>query len=63
MYRQHVTKFVVGTGINALVFDYRLAPEHPFPEAFEEALSAYEYLLRTGYTSSKIAFADDSAIT
>lgn len=60
-HRQHVVKFVQGTGVNALVFDYRLAPEHPFPAALEDALAAYQYLLDEGYKSSDIIFAGDSA--
>jgi len=60
-HRQHVIKLVKGAGINALVFDYRLAPEHPFPAALNDALAAYHYLLKEGFTSSNIVFAGDSA--
>jgi acetyl esterase/lipase len=60
-HRSHVLKFVKGTGINALVFDYRLAPEHPFPAAFDDALAAYKHLLNEGFEPSNIVFAGDSA--
>jgi acetyl esterase/lipase len=60
-HRPHVVKFVKGTGINAMVFDYRLAPEHPFPAALHDALDAYNYLLNNGFEPSNIVFAGDSA--
>ncbi|HEY9124879.1 MAG TPA: alpha/beta hydrolase [Bacteroidales bacterium] len=60
-HRQHVVKFVQGTGVNALVFDYRLAPEYSYPSALEDALAAYQYLLDEGYKPSNIIFAGDSA--
>lgn len=60
-HRPHVYKFVNGSGINALVFDYRLAPEHPFPAATDDALSAYKYLLEQGFNPENIVFAGDSA--
>ena len=40
---------------------YRLAPEHPFPAAVDDALAAYEALLRGGTAPSDIAFAGESA--
>lgn len=40
---------------------YRLAPEHPFPAALEDACAAYEYLLRKGYPAGQIALCGESA--
>lgn len=60
-HRAIVAKFVQGSGIPALVFDYRLAPEHPFPAAVEDSLAAYQWLLRQGLTPDNVVFAGDSA--
>src|SRR5215472_14829500 len=45
----------------ALALDYRLAPEHPFPAAVEDAVSGYRYLLARGIRPGRIAIAGDSA--
>ncbi|HZP46137.1 MAG TPA: alpha/beta hydrolase [Candidatus Binataceae bacterium] len=44
-----------------LALDYRLAPEHPFPAAVEDATAAYRWLLAQGYKPGKIAISGDSA--
>lgn len=44
-----------------LMIDYRLAPEHPFPAAVEDAVAAYQWLLAEGISSNKITIAGDSA--
>ncbi|MEZ5471704.1 MAG: alpha/beta hydrolase [Marinicella sp.] len=40
---------------------YRLAPEHPYPAAIEDATLAYLTLLKQGYSGDQIALAGDSA--
>lgn len=48
-------------GCWALALDYRLAPEHPFPAAVEDAVAGYRYLLGRGINPGRIAIAGDSA--
>ena len=48
-------------GMPALALDYRLAPEHPFPAAVEDALAGYRFLLGRGVGANRIALAGDSA--
>jgi epsilon-lactone hydrolase len=59
-HRSIVAKFVKGSSVPALVFDYALAPEHPFPEGLNDSIAAYQYLLSQDIKPSKIVFAGDS---
>jgi len=49
------------TDARVISVDYRLAPEHPYPAAVDDALAAYEALLHDGIAPSDIAFAGESA--
>jgi epsilon-lactone hydrolase len=49
------------SGARVLVIDYRLAPEHPFPAAVDDAAKAWRWLLQQGFATSRLAIAGDSA--
>jgi epsilon-lactone hydrolase len=51
----------MASSASVLLLDYHLAPEHPFPAALEDAVFAYRWLLKNGFTGGKIALAGDSA--
>lgn len=48
-------------GWSVLSLDYRLAPEHPYPAALEDALAAWRWLLAEGYRPDRIWLGGDSA--
>lgn len=60
-HRMHVAKFAKGCGLRSLVFDYRLAPEHPFPAALDDCVTVYKWLLNEGYQPDKIVIGGESA--
>jgi acetyl esterase/lipase len=60
-HREIVARLARATKLRGLAIDYRLAPEHPFPAALEDATAAYGWLLDNGYTPSRVVIAGDSA--
>ncbi len=60
-HRGLVTNLGALAGVRTLAVEYRLAPEHKFPSAFEDALASYQYLLDQGNDPAHIAVGGDSA--
>ena len=48
-------------GARTLALGYRLAPEHPFPAALEDAVAGYRFLLSQGFAPQRIVMAGESA--
>ena len=51
----------VSRGCAVLTPDYRVAPEHKYPAALEDAIASYKWLLDQGYSGEQIIVAGDSA--
>ena len=60
-YRELIGRLSLATGMWVLAPDYRLAPEHPFPAAVDDAVAAYRWLLGIGIEPGRIVIAGDSA--
>ncbi|MCS3447472.1 MULTISPECIES: alpha/beta hydrolase [Bradyrhizobium] len=60
-HRDLAARIADASGCRVLSINYRLAPEHRFPAALEDALIAYQYLRDQGLDPANIAFAGDSA--
>jgi acetyl esterase/lipase len=61
LYRHLTWRLAAAGRARLLSVDYRLAPEHPFPAALEDAVAAYRWLLAGGADSRRIAVMGDSA--
>ena len=55
------SKLTHATGYDVLTFNYRLAPEHPYPAAVEDALHAWDHLMFLGYGAGDVTVVGDSA--
>ncbi|MEE8166277.1 MAG: alpha/beta hydrolase [Myxococcota bacterium] len=60
-HRSLIARIARASGVRCLAIDYRLAPEHAFPAAVEDARSAYRWLLAQGIGATGLVIAGDSA--
>lgn len=59
--RTLTAKLAASTSMDVLCFDYRLAPEHPYPAATQDALKVWDYLMLLGYGARDVILTGDSA--
>ena len=60
-HRRMVTEAGRAAGMRTLAVAYRLAPEHPFPAAYDDALTAWRFLRNQGIPASRLVIGGDSA--
>lgn len=54
-------KMALQMGIEVVTFEYRLAPEHPYPAAIEDGMKVWNYLMHKGYGAGNVILSGDSA--
>lgn len=59
--RSITNKLAASTSMDVLSFNYRLAPEYPYPAALTDALKVWDYLMHFGYGARDVIVAGDSA--
>lgn len=59
--RTLTSKLAAAASMDVLCFDYRLAPENPYPAAEEDAMKAWNYLMLLGYGAKDVIVTGDSA--
>jgi monoterpene epsilon-lactone hydrolase len=60
-HRDLIAQIGLASGCRVLAINYRLAPEHRFPAALDDALAAYDWMFGRGMQPTNIAFAGDSS--
>lgn len=60
-HRSFVARLAEASRVTWMAFDYRLAPEHRFPGAVDDAVAAYRALRKEGCAANRIVIAGDSA--
>lgn len=60
-HRDLIAQIALASGYRVLAINYRLAPEHRFPAALDDALAAYDWMIGRGLEPANIAFAGNSA--
>jgi salicylate hydroxylase len=58
---EYAERLALAIGGRCLALEYRLAPEHPYPAALEDAVAAYRWLLEQGYRPDQIFLSGESA--
>ena len=61
LYRQVTWRIAEAARAGVIAVDYRLAPEHPFPAAIDDAFAAWRALLAEGFDPRRCAILGDSA--
>lgn len=59
--RSITTKLATSASLDVFCYNYRLAPEFPYPAATEDAMDAWNYLMMLGYGAKDVIVAGDSA--
>lgn len=60
-HRALASRIAIASQTPALLFEFRLAPEYPFPAALEDGLAVYRWLIKSGIPTQKMVIAGDSS--
>jgi acetyl esterase/lipase len=60
-HRELAARISAAAGMRVLSLDYRLAPEHPFPAAVEDAVKGYDWLLNQGHSPAELVIGGESS--